>query len=393
MPLSALNAALALAGLALPILGSISDQTVAGAIAMGTHGSSVRHGAIHSVVVGLALVDGRGRLLRAGEGGDEGEEGPENLLDAARCALGALGVVVRVTLAAVPAFDLASAAHEVPLAEACTDLLARAASAEYFRLWWFPHTGMALDWRAERRSPSPPPPPPSLVDRVRAWLVDSLFGFHLLQAALAVSLLLPNLVPAIARFWRAALHGAPVDEPARSLAPSPAGFNFDCLFRQHVSEWALPAEAAPAALAALEAELKRTGLLAHFPVEVRFAAEDGAWLSPAVGRATAWIGIISYRPYGIDAPYRDYFEAYERLMRELGGRPHWAKEFALAGDVDFAAMYPRWHDFKALRSELDPEGVFANEWLRHTLGLGMGPERARQATANTREVAADSLVQ
>jgi hypothetical protein len=51
---------------------------------------------------------------------------------------------------------------------------------------------------------------------------------------------------------------------------------------------------------------------------------------------------------------------------------NWAKIFALAGDAGFAARLPRWREFKALRARLDPGGLFVNDYVRRTLGLGDG---------------------
>lgn len=33
----------------------------------------------------------------------------------------------------------------------------------------------------------------------------------------------------------------------------------------------------------------------------------------------------SVRPYGKKVPYESYWAVYEGIMRNLGGRPHWAK--------------------------------------------------------------------
>ena len=63
----------------------------------------------------------------------------------------------------------------------------------------------------------------------------------------------------------------------------------------------------------------------HFPVEVRFVAADEIYLSPAYGRDSCYINIIMYRPYGKHVPYNEWWQAYEKIVREAGGRPHWAK--------------------------------------------------------------------
>ena len=67
--------------------------TVGGALAVGMHGSGSAHGSLSAAVAGLRLVDGRGRLRDVTVAD----------LDGARTSLGALGIVVEVELAVVPA--------------------------------------------------------------------------------------------------------------------------------------------------------------------------------------------------------------------------------------------------------------------------------------------------
>ena len=84
------------------------------------------------------------------------------------------------------------------------------------------------------------------------------------------------------------------------------------------------------------------------------------------------------RPYGVDPPgWQRYFTLFDGICARHGGRPHWAKEFSLAGDADFAPRYPRWGDFKALRARLDPTGMLVNPWLREKL-LSAGDRPARR---------------
>lgn len=54
-------------------------------------------------------------------------------------------------------------------------------------------------------------------------------------------------------------------------------------------------------------------------------------------------------------------------MKELGGKPHWAKNFTTATKEEFRIMYPRLGDWVKLREELDPKGVFASEWLNRNI--------------------------
>ncbi len=57
----------------------------------------------------------------------------------------------------------------------------------------------------------------------------------------------------------------------------------------------------------------------------------------------------------------------EDVLRGYDGRPHWGKlNTRTAADLEPA--YPRWREFQALRDRLDPDRVFANEYLRRVLG-------------------------
>src|SRR5262249_49402295 len=134
-----LVAALAERGLALPIVGSIAAQAIAGAIATGTHGSSLVHGNLSSLVEGVRLIDGRGSPIEIGA--------HDPRLDGARVHLGALGVLTRITLRVEPAFRLAETIEALPLDGACARAAELARSAEYVKIWWLPHTPRAFVFR------------------------------------------------------------------------------------------------------------------------------------------------------------------------------------------------------------------------------------------------------
>jgi FAD/FMN-containing dehydrogenase len=70
------------------------DQTIAGAVATATHGSSLRHGSISSQTVAVTIVLANGTLARYQEG--------DKAFEAVRASVGRLGVVVDVTLKIVP---------------------------------------------------------------------------------------------------------------------------------------------------------------------------------------------------------------------------------------------------------------------------------------------------
>ncbi|MFE1348735.1 D-arabinono-1,4-lactone oxidase, partial [Streptomyces sp. NPDC058757] len=128
-------------------------------------------------------------------------------------------------------------------------------------------------------------------------------------------------------------------------------------------EYALPREAATAALRELKAMVEGSPLKVSFPVEVRTAPADDIALSTASGRETAYVAVHLYR----GTPHHGYFTAVERIMTAHGGRPHWGKVHTRDAAY-LAEAYPRFAEFTALRDRLDPDRLFANDYLRRVLG-------------------------
>ncbi|EMP29089.1 L-gulonolactone oxidase, partial [Chelonia mydas] len=125
----------------------------------------------------------------------------------------------------------------------------------------------------------------------------------------------------------------------------------------------LGSEKTKEALLELKAVLENNPkVVAHYPVEVRFARGDDVLLSPCFQRDSCYMNIIMYRPYGKDVPRLDYWLAYESIMKKAGGRPHWAKAHTCTRK-DFEKMYPGFQKFCTIREELDPTGMFLNAYL------------------------------
>lgn len=66
-------------------------------------------------------------------------------------------------------------------------------------------------------------------------------------------------------------------------------------------------------------------------------------------------------------PHQAYFTAVERIMTGYAGRPHWGKIHTRDSGY-LAGVYPRFGEFTAVRDRLDPDRLFANDYLRRVLG-------------------------
>ncbi|HKT57413.1 MAG TPA: D-arabinono-1,4-lactone oxidase [Microbacterium sp.] len=335
-------------GLAMQNLGDIDRQSISGAISTGTHGTGAGFGGIATQIVGAVLVTADGGLLRVDD-----EQNPE-LLPAVVLGLGALGVLVEVTVQCVPAFVLQAVEHPEPIEDVLATLDARVAAADHFEFYWFPHTDVALT-KTQTRMPAATPLRP--LPPVGRWIDEELLSNGVYRVVCATGAAVPAVIPPFSRLAvRLTGNREYTDLSHRVLTQ-----NRDVRFRE--MEYALPAENVRPAFEAVRALIARERLRISFPIEVRFAAADDLWLSTAHGRAT---GYIAVHRYWREDPTR-YFTAVEQIMTSFGGRPHWGKMHT----QDAASLrdrYPRFDDFTALRDRLDPTRMFRNAYLERVLG-------------------------
>ncbi len=343
-----LGPALARLGLAMPNLGDIDVQTLAGALSTGTHGTGGRLGGLASQVAGLALVLPDGSLVTASR-----DERPD-LFDAARVGLGAFGVLATVTLQCVPAFALRAVEGPAHLDAVLDRFDALVQAHDHVEFYWFPHTRRVLLKRDDRLPAGEAVRP---LSRVRAWLDDDLLSNTVYERVNRLTTRLPRTVPVVNALSARALTARDYSDASYRVLTSTRRV----VFRE--MEYALPRAALPGVLAEVRAWLARRGERVGFPVEVRVAAADDAWLSTAYRRDSAYIAVHQYHR----RPHARWFGAVEAICLAAGGRPHWGKLHGLAA-ADLRERYPRFDDARRVRAEVDPEGVFGNPYLDRVLG-------------------------
>jgi L-gulonolactone oxidase len=343
--LEQLNLELDRRGLAMPNLGDIAYQTVAGATSTSTHGTGVTLPGLAAQVVGLRLVTADGTVLAC-----SADEEPE-VFHAARVGLGALGIVSTVTLQVVPAFNLHVLEQPMRVDALLDDLDAHVEGNDHFEFFWVPHTGWALT-KANNRTTEPLAPR----GRLKAWRDDYLLENYGFGAVCRIGRMRPQWIPRLAKALPSSGSSTYVDRSYRVFA-SPR------LVRFYEMEYAVPREAGPEVLNRIRRFVEDEQLLLNFPVEVRFTAPDDIPLSTSSGRASCYLAIHVFQGMA----YRPYFEGVERIMDEYDGRPHWGKLHFQTADT-LAPRYPQWDRFQAVRRRLDPEGRFANDYSRRVLG-------------------------
>ncbi|GMK54008.1 hypothetical protein CspeluHIS016_0105940 [Cutaneotrichosporon spelunceum] len=355
--LHAVHEALAAAqpALALRNIGSISDQTIGGLISTATHGSGVTYPVISADVRSLVMV----LPLPGAPVVCVSREADYHLFAASQCGLGSTGLILAVEIMVEDAYRLEEVKDVYGVDEVIDNLDEISVSAQHVRAWWYPSAEGMVVARANRTYVPAKP---------QSSLVGHILGYHVTQFLLFVSRYWRNFTPYVGKWawWLAGRHSVTIDDGYKVL-------NFDCLFPQYTSEWALDSAAAADCLRALrdyiaEEAANPNGQRVHFPVEIRWSAPDDIPLSPSYGRRTCWVGVVTYRPYGLPVPYRVFQTRFAQICAAHGGRPHWAKEHWLA-PKDVEEIYERFPEFRAVIQRVDPQGVLRSEYVRrHILG-------------------------
>jgi len=315
-------------GFGLTNLASLPHISVAGACATASHGSGREHGNLATSVTAMewVLADGRQVSVRAGDHDFAGTV----------VHLGALGVVTALTLQLVPSFEVAQTVYEDLTWDVAAEHFDEITSAAY-----------SVSLFTDLRGP-----------RFNAWVKST------------------DPRPRRGDFFGA----TPADGPRHPVPDGPGRNSTQQLgvpgpwyarlahFRLQFtpssgeeiqSEYFVPRSAARQALAVL-AGLAPTLAPVLRVSEIRTIAADDLWLSPAHDQDCV----------ALHFTWRDEPDALahvlplleERLL-ELSVRPHWGKVFAMPAER-FTPTYPRLSDFRDLATRMDPDGVFANDFLR-----------------------------
>lgn len=340
-----LNPNLTALGVAMPNLGDIAYQTVAGAISTGTHGTGIRFGGIATQVVGMEVVTGDGSVVQCSS------EVEPDLFACARVGLGALGIVSTVTLQCVPSFRLHAVEEPMRLDGVLAALDRHVEENDHFEFFYVPHTEWALTKRNNRTDAPVGGMPGWKWVRDKVVMENIAFG-----AVCRLGRWRPSLIPRLAT---ALPSGGRVEyvKVGADIFASPRWVHF------YEMEYSVPRAAGAEALRRVKSFIDSSGLRISFPIEVRFSAGDDIPLSTAFGEERCYIAVHVYR----GMPYEQYFAGVEAIMRSVGGRPHWGKLHDRTAD-DLAPVYPDWERFQAVRRQVDPDGVFANEYLDRVLG-------------------------
>ena len=303
-------------GRALANQGDIDRQAIAGAVSTGTHGTGRKHGSFSAAVRAVELMCPGGELVTI----DVTE--PERLR-AASLGLGLLGVLTRVTLATVLAYKLRERTQALPFDDCLDGFLAEETSRRNAEFWWLPaHDRCVLKTFAEtEEEPFRVEAPEALPGTIERYLKPDAVDWS----------------------WR--------------IYPSTRTFPFVEM------EYTLPLAEGPAAMRDVRRLMQTRHPDCTWAVEYRTQPGEQSLLSPTRGRESVTISLHQ----AMSLPYEPLFRNAEAILRTHDGRPHWGKLHFLDSD-EIAQLYPELPAFEAIRAEMDPRGIFTNDYLAR-LGL------------------------
>jgi FAD-linked oxidoreductase len=333
-------------GLAMENLGDIDVQSIAGAISTGTHGTGVQFGTIATQVLEITFVNGLGELITCSE--------TENraIFKCAQISLGALGIITRYKLRVQAAYKLEYVARKAHLKDTLARLPEYRQNTRNFEFYWFPHT-QTVQLKFMNLSDKKPKTGGFWRKFNQSVLENGLVGF-----LSKIAQWFPASSASISRVFAAGLSNEQYVNYSHRV------FATQRLIKFYEMEYNVPAEHFETVMQEIADCIAQNRFRVHFPIECRWVKADDITISPASGRDAAYIAVHMYR----GMPYQAYFEAVEAIFRKYGGRPHFGKMNTCTA-ADFEQMYPNWAKFKAVRQELDPQGVFLNQYLKKIFGL------------------------
>jgi alditol oxidase len=329
-----LAAELHAAGYALPNMASLPHISVAGAVATATHGSGDRNGNLATVVSGLEVVTADGTVVQL----SRAEHGAE--FAGAVVALGGLGVVTRLTLDLVPAFEIRQDVYEnLPPAqlEAHFDEIFSSAYSVSLFTDWRPG-GINMVWLKHRVTDGAPAAEAS----VFFGATPAPMARHPIVSLSAVSCTEQMGVPGP---WYARLPHFRME-----FTPS-AGEELQ-------TEYMVPRAQAVAAWRAVAALHEQVAPLLQI-TELRTIAADDLWMSPCYGQPCVAFHFTWLKNW---PAVRVLLPRIEAALAPFQPAPHWGKLFTMPA-AQVQARYPRLPDFQRLLQSYDPEGKFRNTFL------------------------------
>jgi xylitol oxidase len=323
---------------ALPNLASLPHITVAGACATATHGSGVKNGNLSTSVSAIEFVNAAGELVTLSKQKD-GDE-----FFGAVVNLGALGVITKITLDLLPAFDMKQMVYRNLPMEQLKDNFNNLQTRGY-------SVSLFTDWKNKNINEV------WIKSRVEKGVITP-DDLELYGAKAATE----NMHPVEDQSAENVTEQMGKPGPWYERMPHfKMGFT-PSTGKELQSEYFVPIEHAYDAMMAIEKLHEK--ISPHlFISEIRTINADNFWLSPCYKKTcvtfhTTWKQEVD--------TVMSLLPLMEEQLAPFNPIPHWAKLFTISPSV-LQSRYQKLADFRELVARHDPDGKFRNEFLTANL--------------------------
>jgi len=320
-------------GFAIHNLASLPHISVAGACATATHGSGVSNGNLATAVSEVEMVKADGEVIVLTRDKDPDFYG-------AVVGLGALGIISKITLDLVPAFDVRQDVYlNLPMTQLekhFNEIMAAGYSVSLF-----------YDWQSENIN--------------QVWIKRIVNGEETITAQsefFGASLANRNVHPILELSAENCTEQMGVAGPWYERLPH-FKMNFTPSSGEELqAEYFVPRDQAVAAIKAvvgLRDEIKPVLMI----TEIRTIDADNFWMSPCYHQPSVAIHFTLKQDVdGVNA----LLPKIEEMLSPYNARPHWGKLFTLSPQT-LRSRYEKMSDFEDLIKQYDPKGKFRNQFL------------------------------
>jgi len=371
-------------GMALPNMGHISGQTIAGACSTGTHGKTGNHACISEIVTVWRIVTAERGVIEIHTNNGKPELKGENIAglnasdmySAFGVSLGLLGIISTLTIQIVPKFCLLSKCVIHNFADAVAEIDTLWEKNAWADVEYFTSTGRVIfetvnfidkgksvaDIVAENKSVkfTDGPIRAQLLSEVRlvdeSLTVASKF-FHertpdsllKLEELLVVKTGLPY--PVVGRSYESIAQNDGLD------------------LKHYEMDLAVPFEHVTQVFAKIHEYFTTSKNFRFMPIDFRCTKADNFWMSCAYNRKTLWICFLEYRQMD-EKVIKQFYDDMRKIVSPYNYRSHWGK--VMRDDVSHVqTVFPKLHEFLKLRKELDPQGIFLNPYFAELIGIAI----------------------
>jgi hypothetical protein len=338
-------------GLAFAALPSHDAQSMAGILSTDVHGTGRDWGFISSSVVRLTLLDGNGATIAC--------DPADDLFKAAIGGVGAVGIILEVTIQGVPRFNINQRVDIRDLDVVKRNLDTLLGTNDHFSLYLFPFSDQCQvnTWNRTDQPHSPNAD-------IREFCNISLDA--LLAAWVGNLLAYAKLLP-LSRYWSRLSYL--VRRGSNLVLESDSAYNRTIYHLHQELEFTVPYEATfdmCDRLVKLYEDLYSSGL-PYTLFEVRFtpARHERTLIGAGRERRSTWIDIVCNDSDGFEA----YYAVAIQLIKELGGRPHLGK-YSKGFDMEYLQKLhgEYFETFQRLMVQHDPAGKFSNAFTERLFG-------------------------